>query len=99
MMGNMMEQLQQMKQKVEESKNKLNSITVEGIAANGKVKVIVNGNRVVKSIHLDDSLMQSDKEELEDLLIIAINHGIEQAHQINESEMQNAALGILPNIK
>lgn len=99
MMGNMMEQLQQMKQKVEESKIRLNNITVEGVSGNGKVKVVVNGNRVVKSIQIAGELMQADKEELEDLLIIAINEGIEKAHQVNESEMQSAAMGILPGFK
>lgn len=98
MFGNMMEQLQQMKQKMEESKQKLDRIYVDGHAGNGKVKISMNGNRVVKGVSIDPSLQQSDREELEDLLILAFNHALEQAEKVNEAEMQNTAKGMLPGM-
>ena len=95
----MMEQLMQMQQKVEQSKQKLENSSVEGVSAGGKIKIVINGNRVVKSISIADDFQQLDKEELEDLLIIAMNNAIEAASKINEQEMQSAAMGILPNLK
>ncbi|MBX7095817.1 MAG: YbaB/EbfC family nucleoid-associated protein [Flavobacteriales bacterium] len=98
MFGNMMDQLQQMKQKMDESKHRLNSITVDGVSGNNKVVVTMNGNRKVTGIKVDPSLLKGDAEELEDLLILGFNHALEQAEKINESEMQSAAMGILPHL-
>lgn len=96
MFGDMMSKLQDMKRKVEETKAKLDTLTVNGEADNGKVKVTVNGNRKVKSISIQEQLTTIDKEELEDLLIVALNRALEQAEKINEAEMAGAAKGILP---
>lgn len=86
------------KEKVAETKARLNTVYVQGDVASGKVKVIMSGNRVVKEIRLADELMKADKEELEDLLVIATNKAIEQADKLNEAEMKAAAQGVLPNI-
>ena len=98
MLGNMMEQLQQMKQKMEETKNRLETISVDGTAANGKIIVTMNGNRKVKNVSIADDLQISDREEMEDFLVIAFNHALEQAEKINEAEMQGAAMGFLPGM-
>lgn len=96
MFGDMMNKLQEMKRKVDETKTKLDSLTVNGEAGNGKIKVVVNGNRKVKAITIQEPLATIDKEELEDLLIVALNRALEQAEKINEAEMAGAAKGILP---
>jgi len=98
MFGNMMEKLQQMKQKVEESKKRLDTVFVDGIAPGGKVKVTMSGNRKVKSISIDDALLHGDKEELEDLIIIATNNALDQAEKVYEAEMQGAAMGLMPGM-
>jgi len=98
MLGNMMEQLQQMKQKMEETKNRLETITVDGTAANGKIIVTMSGNRKVKNVSIAEDLQISDREEMEDFLVIAFNHALEQAGKINEAEMQGAAMGFLPGM-
>ena len=85
--GNMMKKLQEMQQKVEETKARLDTILVDGEAA-GKVKVTVTGNRGVKSVSIAPELSELDKEELEDLLIIALNQALEKAEKVNESEIK-----------
>ena len=50
----MMKKLQEMQQKVEETKARLDTITVEGKASNGKVTVIMTGNRKVNSISINE---------------------------------------------
>lgn len=97
-MNSMMQKLMQMQQKVEETKTKLETISVEGEAANGKLKVLINGNRIVKSVNISPDLKDADLEELEDYLVIAINNAIEQANRINETEMQSAASGLIPGM-
>lgn len=94
----MMKKLQEMQQKVEETKARLDTITVEGKASNGKVSVIMTGNRKVNSISINEELANLDKEELEDLLIIASNEALQKAESVNESEMKAASAGMLPGM-
>ena len=94
----MMEKLQAMKQETEVIKARLDNITVSGEAESGKIKIEITGNRKVKSIHIDESLL-ANKEELEELTLIAINRAIEQAEHVNETEMRGAAMSMMPNLK
>jgi DNA-binding YbaB/EbfC family protein len=91
--------LNEVKKKMDEVKNRLDTITVEGNAGDGAVQVIVTGNRVVKNITIESSLLTPDrKEELQELLETATNVALEKAHNISESEMQAAGKGLLPNL-
>ena len=94
-----MDKLQAMKQQMEEVKKRLDTVSVFGEAANGAVKITLTGNRKVTAVYLSPELLQRDKEELEDLLIIAMNKAIENADSVNESEMQSSAAGMMPNLK
>lgn len=93
----MMQKLKEAKQKVEETKIRLNTVIVEGQSNNGKVKVSITANREIKSILLAEELM-NDKEALEDYLILAVNDAITKATIINEAELAAAAKGGIPNI-
>jgi hypothetical protein len=85
----MFDKLFQVQQKAEEVKKRLDNITVTGIADNGRVKVSATGNKLITAIEIDDDLLSSpDKEELEELLIVATNKAIEQAENAHQSEMQ-----------
>ena len=84
----MFDKLFEAKQKAEEVKTRLDGITVTGSAEGGKITVTATGNKVVRSISIDeDFLKTAEKEELEDLLIIAANRALEQAESIHQSEM------------
>ena len=98
MFGNMMDKLQEMKQKMEETKKRLDAITVTGEAANGQIKVMATGNRKIKSVSISEVIKNADKEELEDQLTVALNRALEQAEKINEAEMAGAAKGMLPGM-
>lgn len=75
-------------QKAGESKKRLDAITVTGQAEGGKITVTANANKVVKSIDIDNVfLADADKEELEELLVIAINKAMEQADNVSQAEM------------
>lgn len=86
-----------MKQQMDEVKNRLNNIIVEGTAENGAVKVTATGNKQVKNISINEALLK-DKEELEDLLVIAVNRALEEADKVHEKEMQFAAKGLFPGM-
>ena len=84
----MFDKILEAKQKAEEVKKRLDGLTVMGSVEGGKIKVTSNGNKVIQSIMIDDEfLKEADKEELEELLTLAVNKALEQAENINQSEM------------
>lgn len=94
--NNMLGKLQEMKQRMDEVKAKLETLTATIEAAGGDIKITVNGNRKVLSISIAPALQHGDKEELEEQLAVAMNRALEKAEEINENEMKNAASGMLP---
>ena len=94
MFGDMMGKLQEAQQKAEETKKRLDTVYLSEESAGGKVKITISGNREIKDITIDDSLME-DAEELSDHLVIAMNKAIKKATEMNEREMQAAASGML----
>lgn len=92
-----MGKLQAAQQKIEEIKNRLDAITVIGEAQG--VKVFVNGNKVVNNIDVPQMIIEdSDKEQIEELLLLAVNRGLEKAENIAQLENTSALKGVLPNI-
>jgi len=96
MMG-MMGKLKETQKKVEETKKRLNTVTLEEKSIDGLVSVTITANREVKSIVIDDSLLQ-DKEQLEDYLILTLNKAIQNATNVNETELAAVAKDGMPNI-
>lgn len=96
MLGDLFSKLQEAQQKMEERKQKLGDVVVDGEAGNGMVKVSVTGNREIKTISIDNQLLAPDKkEELEDLLVTALNRALKNAEQVWEEEMKDVAGGML----
>ncbi|MES2110250.1 MAG: YbaB/EbfC family nucleoid-associated protein [Bacteroidota bacterium] len=84
----MFDKLMQAQQKAGEVKQRLDAITVTGSAEGGKITVKANANKVIQSVNIDEEFLKAaDKEELEELLVIAINKTMEQADNVSQSEM------------
>jgi len=96
MMG-MMNKLKETQRKVEETKQRLNTVLIDESSTDQKIKVTITANRSLKSINIDDELLQ-DKEMLEDYLLLTINKAIERATSINETELAAVAKEGMPNI-
>lgn len=95
----MLGKLGEVKKAMDEIKARLDTIMVDGEAGEGSIRVTMTGNRVVKSIVIADKLMVSDrKEELQELLELAVNRASEKAQNVSEAEMKVAGQGLLPNI-
>lgn len=92
-----MGKLQEAQQKMEDVKSKLDTITVIGEAQG--VKVVINGNKVVTNVDIPQMIIEdSDKEQLEDLLLLALNRGLERAEKVAQAEGASVMKGVLPNI-
>ena len=84
----MFDKIFEAQQKADEVKQRLNNVTVTGTAEGGKITVTANGNKVLQSVAIDEEFYkQADREELEELLVVAVNKAIEQAENISQSEM------------
>ena len=92
-----MDKLKEAQQKMEDVKSKLDQISVTGEAQG--VKVSLNGNKVVTNIDIPQMILDDrDKDQIEDLLILALNKGLENAENVAQSEGASAMKGMLPNI-
>lgn len=93
----MMGKLQEAQKKVEETKQRLNNVLIDEQSADGLLKVTVTANRQIRMIDINDELL-SDKEQLEDYLILTLNKALDKAGAINEAELAAAAKDGMPNI-
>ncbi|MDY2586709.1 YbaB/EbfC family nucleoid-associated protein [Winogradskyella aquimaris] len=96
-MMNMMGKLKEAQKKVEETKERLNTVMIDESSNDGKLKVTLTANRTIKSISIDEELLQ-DKDMLEDYLILTLNRAIEKATNVNETEIAAVAKEGMPNI-
>ena len=93
----MMGKLKETQQKIEETKKRLDTVLVDEQSSDGLLKVTITSNRQVRSIEIDDSLLE-DKEQLEDYLVLVLNKAIDKATAVNEAELGAVAKEGMPNI-
>ena len=93
----MMGKLKEAKQKVEATKARLNGVFIDEQSSDGLLKVSISANREIKSIDVDEQLLE-DKEQLEDYLILTLNKAISRATEVHEAEVSAVAKEGMPNI-
>jgi DNA-binding YbaB/EbfC family protein len=93
----MMGKLQEAQKKVAETKERLDTVLIDEQSTDGLFKVIITANRTIKSVSIDDSLLE-DKEQLEDYFVLVMNKAIEKATALNEAELAAAAQNGMPDI-
>ncbi|MCW5516629.1 YbaB/EbfC family nucleoid-associated protein [Muriicola sp. Z0-33] len=93
----MMGKFKETQEKVKQTKERLNTVTLEESSSDQLLSVTITANRVLKSISIDDSLLD-DKEQLEDYLVLTINKAIAKASEIHETELAAVAKEGMPNI-
>ena len=91
MFGNLLENLQQKKAEMAASLGQITATaTVNGIT------VEANGAKQVLNIDITDAELLADKEQLEDLLLVAINRALNEASEKSQAEMQAKMAEMLP---
>lgn len=93
----MMGKLRDTQQKIEETKKRLDTVLIDEQSTDGLLKVTLTANRTIKSISIDDSLLE-DKDQLEDYLILVMNKAISKATAVNAAELDAVARMDMPNI-
>ena len=93
-MGNIMKQAQQMQERMQKAQDEIKSMEVVGESGAGLVKVTMLGNHNVRRVELDESLMEDDKEMIEDLLAAAVNDAVRRVQEETESRMSKVTGGM-----
>jgi DNA-binding YbaB/EbfC family protein len=100
-MGNIMKQAQAMQDKMAKVQEDLAKMEVVGESGAGLVKVTMLGSHSVKRVDIDDSLMEDDKDMLEDLVAAAINDAVRRVEENNKEQMSKVTggMGMPPGMK
>ena len=93
-MGGLMKQAQKMQEKMQKVQEELANAVTEGESGGGLVKVVMTGRHDVKSVSLDDSLMEEDKEIIEDLLAAAVNDAVRKIEAASSEKMGSMTQGM-----
>ncbi len=97
--GDMMKQAQKLQKQMLDIQNEIGEKTIEGTAGGGMVTVTVNGRQEMLDIKIDPEVVDpEDIELLEDLVLAAVNNGMEKAKGIMEEEMGKLMPGNLGNL-
>ena len=86
-----------MQEKQEALRKALREMRLNAEAGDGLVKVTVNGNREVVNISVQpDAMTPDDPEQLEDLLLVAVNRAMAMAAETEAVESQKLIQDMLP---
>lgn len=92
----MFDKLMAAQQQAEEIKKRLDTISVFGEVEGGAIKITATANKAITAIEIDEEFFkQADKEELEELLLTAMNKALTQADIVSATEMQAATKSML----
>ncbi len=92
MFGDMMAQMQQQQEALQQ---KLGAMHIT--EATGGVRVTVSGAREVIAVKVDEAILSDgDAEQLEDLLVVALNKALVKAAETEAAEAQQLMSGMMP---
>ena len=91
-MGNlnsMLRQAQKMQEDMAALQEELDSKEYEVSAGGGVCKIVIDGTKKIKSIELDEAIVDPDDiETLQDILVAGVNEAISKVEETNAAEMQ-----------
>ena len=97
-MSKLLKQAQSMKNEMDKAKKELGNLEVETKSSSGMIVVVSNGHKEIKSIKIDKSLLEEDKDFIEDAIIVAINSSNKNVDLQVEKKMSSITGGIMPGI-
>lgn len=92
--GKLMQQAQEMQGKMQEVQEELARLEVTGESGAGLVQVVMTGKHEVRTVNVDDSLLQEDREMLEDLVAAAINDAVQRVSTASQEKMSEVSGGM-----
>ncbi len=102
--ANPMAMLQKMQQDMAEAQESLEQETVEVTVGGGAIRVVITGHQRVQAVEINPEVIDLDDEEwlndLQDLLVAAVNQAIEQSQAMAAERMERitGGLGNIPGL-
>lgn len=93
-LGDIMKQAQAMQESMKKMQEDLANMEVQGEAGAGLVKVTMTGRHDVRKVDIDSSLLQEDKEMLEDLLAAAVNNAVRKVEEESKNKLGSLTHGM-----
>lgn len=92
-MQTLLKQAQKMQKDMANKEKELSEKRYEATMGGGVIKIVLKGDFCVESLSIDESLLEKDnKEDIQDMLVSAINDVLNQASEDKEKTM-NAITG------
>ena len=98
-MTKMIKKAQELQNQMEKAQQELNSIEIEGQAGGGMVTAKVNGHKELISLDIEPETLKEDKEMIEDMILAAVNQGLQNAGKVAEEKMSSITGGIMGKMK
>ncbi len=90
-----LQQAKKMQDKLMKLQEEMGDKTVEAQAGGGMVNCVVNGRQEVVSIGISQEVLEEkDKELLEDLVLAAVNEGLNRSREMVQEEMSKVTGGM-----
>ena len=94
-MNSIMQQAQQMQQKMADIQEQLKTKTATGTAGGGMVTVTANGKNEILSIVIEKEIISvEEKEMLQDLITAATNDALRKVSDLGKAEMSKLTGGM-----
>ncbi len=93
-MNDIMKQAQKMQEDLQKAQEEIAKAEVTGESGAGMVKVTMNGRHDVSKVDIDPSLMEEDREVLEDLMAAAVNDAVRRVEEYQKEKMSGMTQGM-----
>ena len=93
-LGGLMKQAQQMQERMQKMQEEIAQMEVTGESGAGLVTVTVNGAHSCRRVEIDPSLLEDDKDMLEDLVAAAFNDAVRRADELQKEKMASVTAGM-----
>ena len=93
--GQLLTQAKKMQENFQKLQQEMEGKTVEAQSGGGMVTCVVNGKQEVISLNISKDVWEErDKEMLEDLIVAAINEGLEKSKEMWKEELSKVTGGV-----
>lgn len=93
-LGNIMQQAQKMQEDLKKAQEELEMQQVLGESGGGLVTILMTGKREARKVTIDPSLVNEDKDMLEDLVAAAINDAVNKVGKMKKEKMASITAGL-----
>ncbi|MBT3347331.1 MAG: YbaB/EbfC family nucleoid-associated protein [Thiotrichales bacterium] len=93
-LGGLMQKAQKVQEDMKKAQEDLAASKFDGQSGGGLVKIKMTGRHEVIKLEIDDSLLDDDKDMLEDLIAAAINDVVHKIEDKNRGMMTDMTSGL-----